>query len=214
MEDSKLRELSLYSGAGGGLLGSLILGWRPIGYVERDVYCQRVLARRIKDGILPAAPIFTDVRKFIQSGAAAQYRGFADVVTAGFPCQPFSVAGRGKGKSDDRNLWPETIEVIRQVRPRFCLLENVRGLLSSGYFQEILKDLDQSGYNARWRVLSAAELGAPHQRDRVWIVAQSQILSEGRLSLGEGEEIAFAGSSGQYVAYTDRQHGFGGSQSQ
>lgn len=166
-----MNELSLYSGVGGGLLGTHLLGWNVKGYVEINDYCQRVLAQRIADGYLPVAPIFNDVRKFIQSGAAAQYRGFIDVVTAGFPCQPFSAAGRRKGADDDRNLWPETIEVVRIVRPRYCFFENVRGLLSSGYFGKIIEDLAESGYRIRWRILSAAEVGAPHRRERLWIVA-------------------------------------------
>ena len=166
-------ELSLFSGAGGGLLGTHLLGWTPIGYVEWDDYCQRVLAQRIADGILPVAPIFGDVREFAQSGAAREYRGFADVVTAGFPCQPFSVAGKRAGADDERNMWPATIRVIREVRPPYVLLENVPGLLSGshGYFGQVLRDLAESGYDARWRVLSAAEVGAPHKRDRLWIVA-------------------------------------------
>lgn len=169
-----MNELSLYSGGAGGLLGSLLLGWTPIGYVEYDKYCQRLIAARIADGILPAAPLFGDVREFLQCGAAREYRGFTDVLTAGFPCQPFSSAGRKEGKRDKRNMWPATIEAIRQVRPRFCFMENVRGLLSSGYFPTILKELAESGYDARWRVLSAAELGAPHKRDRLWIVAHTR----------------------------------------
>lgn len=174
-----MRELSLFSGAGGGLLGTHLLGWRPVGYVEWDDYCQRVLRARIDDGYLPVAPIFTDVREFIQSGAAAEYRGFADVVTGGFPCQPFSTAGKRAGADDPRNMWPATIDIIRVVRPRFAFLENVPGLLSSGYFGTILGDLAASGYDARWRVLSAAELGAPHKRDRLWIVGHAEGTADG-----------------------------------
>jgi DNA (cytosine-5)-methyltransferase 1 len=169
----KVDELSLFSGAGGGLLGSILLGWRPIGYVEINEYCQRVIAQRIKDGILPEAPIFGDIRTFISEGYAESYTGMVDVITAGFPCQPFSVAGKREGSNDDRNLWPETITSIRIIRPQFVLLENVPGLLSSGYFGQILGDLAESGYNARWKVLSAAEVGAPHKRDRIWIFAYS-----------------------------------------
>lgn len=166
-----LRELSLFTGAGGGLLGTHLLGWKAIGYVEFNEYCQRVIRQRIDDGILPAAPIFGDVRQFVESGAARQYRGFADVVTGGFPCQPFSVAGKQAGADDARNMWPATIATIRAVRPRYAFLENVPGILSSGYFGTILGDLAESGYDCRWRILSAAEVGAPHKRDRLWIVA-------------------------------------------
>ncbi|KKN74821.1 hypothetical protein LCGC14_0387140 [marine sediment metagenome] len=169
-----MRELSLFTGAGGGLLGTMLLGWHPVGYVEWDKYCQQVIAARIADGYLPAAPIFVDVREFIQSGAAAEYRGVADVVTAGFPCQPFSVAGKRAGADDERNMWPATIKCIRLVRPQYVYLENVPGLLTSGYFGTVLGDLAESGYDMRWRILSAAELGAPHKRDRLWIVAYTK----------------------------------------
>ncbi len=171
--DKGLRELSLFTGIGGGLLGTHLLGWTPIGYVEINEYCQRVIAQRIADGILPAAPIFTDVREFVQSGASDQYRGVADVVTGGFPCQPFSVAGKRKGADDKRNMWPATMEVIRRVQPTWVFLENVPGLLSSGYFGTILDDLSEGGYDVGWRVLSAAELGAPHLRKRLWIIAHA-----------------------------------------
>ncbi|MFH1186089.1 MAG: DNA cytosine methyltransferase [Chloroflexota bacterium] len=168
-----LRELSLFSGAGGGLLASLLLGWHTVGYVEIDGYCQRAIAARIKDGILHDAPIFGDLRTFISDGYAASYTGMVDVISGGFPCQPFSLAGKRAGSADERNLWPATIECIRVVRPRFAFLENVPGLLTSGYFGSILADLAKSGYDCRWRILSAAELGAPHKRDRLWIVAHT-----------------------------------------
>ena len=162
-------ELSLFTGAGGGLLGTHLLGWTPVGYVEYDDYCQRIIAQRIKDGFLPRAPIFGDVRTFANEGYAASYTGLVDVITAGFPCQPFSTAGKRAGVDDSRNMWPATIDIIRVVRPRFAFLENVPGLLSSGYFGTILGDLAESGYDARWRILSAAEMGAPHRRDRLWL---------------------------------------------
>jgi DNA (cytosine-5)-methyltransferase 1 len=198
-----MNELSLYSGAGGGLLGTMLLGWNPIGYVEINEYCQQVISQRIADGLLPFAPIFSDVRKFIQSGAANEYRGVTDIVTGGFPCQPFSVAGKRKAGDDARNMWPATIEVIRIVRPKYCFLENVRGLLSSGYFGTILKDLAESGYDARWRVLSANEVGAPHKRDRLWIMAYTNSIrlkqcKENDQRLGEESEISSIDRTGSY----------------
>lgn len=166
-----LNELSLFTGAGGGLLGTKLLGWKAIGYVEKETYCQKVIRQRIADGILDAAPIFGDIRKFISDGYAASYTGLVDVVTAGFPCQPFSVAGKRKGADDERNMCPATIETIRIVRPRFAFMENVPGLLSSGYFGTVLRDLHEAGYDARWMVLGADDCGAPHRRKRLWILA-------------------------------------------
>ena len=155
------------------MLAGHLLGWTTIGYVEIDKYCQQIIAQRIKDEIFKEAPIFTDVREFIQSGAVDEYRGITDVVTAGFPCQPFSVAGKGKGKDDSRNLWPETIEVIRRVRPGYAFLENVPGLLAHKYIGRIFGELAEAGYDARWCVLGADDVGAPHRRKRLWIVAHS-----------------------------------------
>lgn len=177
----KMNELSLFSGAGGGLLGTKLLGWRHVGYVEYERYCQQVIAQRIKDGFLDEAPIFGDIDHFIESGASKKYAGFVDVVTAGFPCQPFSVAGKKRGQDDERNKWPQTIQCICDVRPRYALLENVPGLLNSGYFQEILGSLAQARYDAKWIVLGADDVGAPHRRKRLWIKATMADTSSIRL---------------------------------
>src|SRR3990167_7197429 len=125
-----MRELSLFSGAGGGLLGSKVRGWTCVGYVENNEYCQKVLRQRIADGILDPAPIFGDIRKFVSEGWAERYRGKVDIVTAGFPCQPFSTAGSMLGQDDERNMWPETIQTICQIRPPLAFLENVPNLLA------------------------------------------------------------------------------------
>ena len=173
-----MRELSLFSGGGGGVLASRLLGHRIVGYVEWDTYCQEVLAQRQRDGWIDTAPIFGDVREFLDSGAALLYRGVADIVSGGFPCQPFSVAGKRGACSDERNMWPETAEVLRVVRPRIFLGENVPGLLSatspdgSRYFGTVLRDLAELGYVTRWGVLGADDAGAPHRRKRLWIVGQ------------------------------------------
>jgi len=164
-----VNELSLFTGAGGGLLGTHLLGWRPVCAVEIEPYCREVLLRRQRDGVLPLFPIWDDVRTF----DGRPWRGLVDVVTGGFPCQPFSVAGKGLGIDDPRNMWPDTIRVIREVEPRYCLLENVPGLLTHEYFGTILGDLVASGFRVRWDCFSAASVGAPHRRDRLWIVAES-----------------------------------------
>ena len=171
-----MNELSLFSGAGGGLLATKhLLGWITIGYVEIDDYCQKILIQRIKDGYLDPAPIFGDIKQFIAEGYAEAYQGMVDVITAGFPCQPFSVAGKQQGENDPRNMWPSTIEAIRIVRPRFCFLENVPGLLASshGYFGTILQGLAEAGYDARWCCLGACTIGCSHLRPRLFVVAHA-----------------------------------------
>ena len=176
-----MNELSLFSGAGGGLLGTKLLGWRTIGYVENNAYCQAVLKARIADGILDEAPIFGDIKRFIGNGFAATYNGMVDVLTGGFPCQPFSVAGKGLAENDPRNMWPETIACIRIVKPRFALLENVPGLLQKPYFRRILREIAESGYDLRWGVLGASDVGANHRRKRLWILAYAKGEQGGRI---------------------------------
>jgi len=171
-----MRELSLFTGAGGGLLGTHLLGLEAVGYVEFNEYCQRLIRQRIEDGILNDAPIFGDIRAFIDEGYADSYQGMVDVVTGGFPCPPFSVAGKQLAGADPRNMWPQTIDVIRRVRPRYVFLENVSGLLagSHGYFGHILGELAEAGYDAEWLCLSCADVGGPHKRDRLWIMAHTR----------------------------------------
>lgn len=198
-----MRELSLFTGAGGGVLGTKLLGWTTIGYVEYEPYCQQIIKQRIADGILDAAPIFGDIRAFVSGGHAEAYQGMVDVITAGFPCQPFSVAGKQQGADDERNMWPATLDTIRAVRPRYVMLENVPGLVVSGYFGTILGGLAESGYDSWRRILSAAEMGAPHKRDRLWIVAHCN--SRGRGSdTARGHDAAGENSRGQK---TDRMLG-------
>ena len=162
-----MRELSLFTGAGGGLYGTMLLGWTPICAVEQDPYRRAVLLARQRDGIFPPFEIHDDVRTF----DGAPWRGRVDVVTGGFPCQPFSAAGKKLGADDERNLWPETIRVIRAVRPRLAFLENVPGLLAHRYFGTVLGELAEAGLDAEWCVLGASDVGAPHLRKRLWILA-------------------------------------------
>jgi DNA (cytosine-5)-methyltransferase 1 len=121
-----MNELALYAGCGGGILGGSILGWRTVCAVEIDRYCAAVLLNRQRDGALPVFPIWDDVRSF----DGIPWRGAVDIVSGGVPCQPFSVAGKRKANTDERDMWPETIRIIREVRPRYAFLENVPGLLS------------------------------------------------------------------------------------
>ena len=164
-------ELSCFSGYGGFGLGLKLAGipTRTICYIENDDYCQRILQARIRDGFLDDAPIWDDIKTF----DGTPWAGQVDILTAGFPCQPHSNAGKRLGKEDSRNLWPDTLDVIRVVGPRYVLLENVRGLVDGAnpYSAEVIGSLSEAGYNAVWGLHSAAEAGAPHLRWRWWCLA-------------------------------------------
>jgi len=168
-----ITELSLFSGAGGGLLATSLLGFNHVGYVEWNDHCQKVIKQRILDGFLPEAPIFGDIRTFVSEGYARSYTGLVDVVSAGFPCQPFSVSGPQGGESDERNMWPATLDVIRIVEPKIAFLENVPGLLANKYIGRVFADLASMGFDARWGVLGAKETGSICVGKRLWIVATS-----------------------------------------
>jgi DNA (cytosine-5)-methyltransferase 1 len=162
-----LQELALFAGAGGGLLGGVLLGWDTVCAVEWDQYACDVLRARQRDGVFHDFPIWSDVKTF----NGRPWRGRVDVITAGFPCQPLSVAGRRQASADLRDGWPHTARILGEVRPRWALLENVPGILTAEggrYFGRLLGDVAALGYDARWCVLGAADVGAPHQRDRWW----------------------------------------------
>lgn len=169
-----IRGLSLCSGVGGFDLGlGLALGprYRTVGYVERDAFCASVLVARMEDEALDRAPIWDAVESF----CGADWRGRVEVLSAGFPCQPASAAGSRKGQSDARWIWPDIADCIRDVGPQLVFLENVRGLLSVANgtgFGQIIGDLASFGFDAEWGVFSAAEVGAPHRRERVFILAK------------------------------------------
>ena len=175
----RMNELSLFTGTGGGLLGSILLGWQTIGAVEIEEYPCKVLEQRQKDGILPEFPIWQmDIREF-NTRIAPFYKGKVDVITAGFPCQPFSVAGQRKAEQDERNQWPNLIKCLYIIRPQFAYLENVPGLLATDYIRRIYGDLAEAGYNARWCVLGADDCGVPHRRKRWWLLADSPQQNDG-----------------------------------
>jgi DNA (cytosine-5)-methyltransferase 1 len=190
-----MKELSLFSGAGGGLLGTKLLWWKTIGYVEFNEYCQKVIKQRIADGILDPAPIFGDIRKFISEGYVASYQGMVDVITAGFPCQPFSVAGKRKMDADERNMWPSTAKVIEIVKPGFVLLENVPGIRK--YLPVVIRDLRRLGYVVQRPIkIGAEDIGAPHRRKRIWILAYSpRIFTRWQEQWTEWQRIGICGKS-------------------
>lgn len=179
-------ELALFAGAGGGLLGSRLLGWRTVCAVEKEPYAREVLLRRQRDGMLDLFPIWDEVQTF----DGRPWRGVVDIVTAGFPCQPWSHAGTCPGEQDDRNLWPATLRVIRHVRPHYVLLENVPALLAKRYCGTILAGLAASGFDCRWDCIPASSVGAPHRRDRLWIYGHTDRHGESTLAVdGETPEL-------------------------
>ena len=163
-----MNELALFAGAGGGILGGQLLGWRTVCAVEWEAYPASVLCARQNDGFLPPFPIWDDVQTF----DGKPWRGIVDVVSGGFPCQDISAAGKGAGIDGERSgMWGEMARIICEVRPRFVFVENSPMLTSRG-LGRVLGDLASMGFDARWGVLGAADVGANHQRDRIWIVAR------------------------------------------
>ena len=171
-----LTELSLFSGYGGFTLGLRLAGLdvRTIGYVEIDEHCQRIIGQRIEDGYLDRAPVVRDIRGADMRPMA----GLVDILTAGFPCQPHSTAGRRQGARDERDLWPDTARTIGEVGPGVVVLENVNGLRtrsgqSPAYAWKVLADLAEMGYVGHAGVVSARDAGATQLRERWWVLAYS-----------------------------------------
>ena len=164
-----MNELALFAGAGGGILGGHLLGWRTVCAVEWEPYPASVLCARQNDGFLPPFPVWDDVQTF----DGKPWRGIVDVVSGGFPCQDISAAGKGEGIDGERSgMWREMARIIHEVRPRFVFVENSPMLTSRG-LGRVLGDLASMGFDARWGVLGAADVGANHKRERIWIVADS-----------------------------------------
>ena len=181
-------ELALFAGSGGGILGGELLGWRTVCAVEFDPYARRVLLARQRDGALPRFPIWDDVRTF----DGKPWRGHVNVISGGFPCQDISAAGKGAGLAGARSgLWSEMARIVREVRPGHVFVENSPVLTSRGLCR-VLGDLAALGYNARWGVLGAHHVGAPHKRDRIWIVA-----SDADGERGWAQQIGEPGSEDQ-----------------
>ncbi len=158
--------VDLFSGVAGFALASSWMGWQTTGFCEIDPYCRRVLARH-----WPEVPIHDDIRTL----TADIVRGWTggrpvDVVTGGFPCQPWSVAGKQLGADDPRHLWPEMARVIAEVRPRWVVAENTPGIVKLG-LDDVLSDLESLGYACGTVVVPACAVSALHRRDRLWIVA-------------------------------------------
>ena len=162
----KLKLLDLFSGIGGFSLGLESTGYfETIAFVEKDKFCQQVLKKNFKD-----IPIESEVRD------VKGERYAADIITGGFPCQPFSVAGKRKGTDDDRYLWDETIRIVKECKPRWFIGENVEGIINiqeGMVLRQVCDDLEKEGFEVQCVVIPASGIGAWHQRKRVWIIAHS-----------------------------------------
>ena len=168
--------LALFAGGGGLELGlSLALGtdYRTIAYVERECTSAAVLAANMERGWLDKAPVWDDVTTFT-GDVVSPLVDQIDIISAGFPCQPWSVAGSQKGTDDERWFWPLIFRLVREIRPRSIFLENVPGLLHGG-IEHVLGDLASVGFSAEWTSVRASDVGAPHRRERVFILAYKQL---------------------------------------
>jgi len=173
-----MRHLDLFSGIGGFALAARWMGWHTVAFCEIDPYCQQVLQKNF-----PHTPFYDDIRTIPPIGNI-------DILTGGFPCQPFSVAGIKKGKEDDRHLWPEMLRVIACEKPTFVVGENVAGIIGMA-LDEVLSELEGQGYSTQSFVIPACSVDAPHKRDRVWIIAHTQ-----------SKRIQGLRASGQQVAHS------------
>ena len=205
-----LSELALFAGGGGGLWASrYLLGWRTVCAVEKNPEARAMLKARQDDGSFDVCPIWDDVRTF----DARPWRGRIGVVSGGFPCQGFSAAGRGSGFADARSgLWSEFARIIREVGSPFVFVENSPRLTSRG-LGVVLGDLAALGYDSAWGCLSAIELGAWHERDRIWIVAHARggRREGGGLPVRAQEKLAEAGGgSGDAPVPGANAHGLNG----
>ena len=175
-----MRELALFAGAGGGLLASRLLGWSTACAVELEPYARRVLLQRQAEGHLERFPIWDDVRTFDGN----PWRGSVDIVSGGFPCQDISAAGKREGiAGESSGLVFEMLRIVDEVRPRFVFAENSTRLRTHG-LGSIVSTLDRMGYDCAWGVLGAWHAGAPHRRDRLWLLAHADSKSNMEIEQG------------------------------
>jgi len=187
-----MRHGSLFSGIGGFDLAAKWMGWTNVFNCEWEEFPRRVLKHHF-----PNATQYEDIREF----DATAYAGRIDIISGGFPCQPYSTAGKRKGKDDERHLWPEMLRIIRECTPRYVVGENVRGLVGWNgglVFEEVCADLEAQGYDVQPFLLPACGVNAPHRRDRIWFVAYAN--DKGR-SDGHGQ---VQGTNGEVRQRHDR----------
>ena len=186
-----LRHVDLCSGIGGFSLG---FEWAelstPILFCDTEEWCRKILAKNF-----PNVPIATDVKELAHD--PERLVPDCDILTAGYPCQPFSVAGKQKGTEDDRHIWPYILRIVAHKRPTWCVFENVHGHIALG-LDQVLADLEAEGYSTRTFIVPACGVNAPHRRDRLWIVGNAQHDGSSTAKVGGvNEEDARGASQGQ-----------------
>lgn len=177
-----MKHASLFSGIGGFDIASEWMGWKNVFSCEFDPFCQRVLKHHF-----PTTIHYGDIRQL----DGTKYRGTIDVLTGGFPCQPFSVAGRKRGTEDNRFLWPEMLRVIREIQPTWIVAENVRGIVSIDgglVFERVCSEMEANGYEVQPFCIPACSVGAPHKRERMWFIARSNSSSKRWNNRGDNRE--------------------------
>ena len=197
--DGSVKGLSLCSGVGGLDIAMQSIGVETVAYSEIDPYPQAILHARMRDGWLDSAPIWPNIKTL--SGADVLARcGDIDIVYGGIPCQPHSTAGSRRGTDDERDLWPDTLRLLWEIRPSLFLLENVAGFAlqrdgEPAFAWNVVTDLTESGYDVRWTHVLAADAGAPHRRRRFFLLAVADPASGGyaeqkreRQTVGRGEQ--------------------------
>jgi DNA (cytosine-5)-methyltransferase 1 len=187
-----MRVLDLFSGIGGFSVGlERTGGFRTVAFCETDPFCRRVLAKH-----WPEVPCFDDVRTLDAAQLGANGIG-VDLICGGFPCQDISLAGTGAGLTGERSgLWREYARLVRELRPRFVIVENVAALLGRG-IDAVLGDLAALGFDAEWHCIPASAVGAPHERDRVWIVAYADQSQRGAV-VGACQRVAWSDALPQW----------------
>lgn len=194
-----LQILDLFSGLGGfSLAAEMVGGFETVAFCEKNPFCRKILKKH-----WPNVPIIEDISDVTVESLQRIGVTKIDVVCGGPPCQPFSAAGKRKGKTDKRNMFPEFLRVVGDVRPQWAIIENVKQLLttdSGGLFREILWEFSKIGMSTEWDCISAAEVGAVHKRERIWIIAYSSNPNSPR---AEVEEFRASGQERQYTGTSE-----------
>ena len=191
-----LNVIDIFSGIGGFSIGLEAAGLQTVAFCEINPFCRKILTKH-----WPSVPIFTDITAIHKEDLKALLR--IDLIAGGFPCQDISVAGKGGGiKAKRSGLWKEFARLINEIRPKYAIIENVANLRSQGLIS-VLQDLWEIGYDAEWHCIPASAFGAPHRRDRIWIIAYPSCLCKVGLSIGKEKTESTLGDGCKNASDTD-----------